>query len=386
MHAFSVTEFLNLANNALREFWDPSEFTVEGEVTDFRISRGQWVNFGIKDDEGLLKCFMVAYKMNMPIQDGMKVRLHGYPRVYPKYGKFTFNVNFIELVGEGDLQKALKRLREKLEKEGLFDPTRKRELPRFPKRIALIASTESAAYGDFTRIVNERWRGLEIDAYHVLVQGPRAPKSIIRAIEAANKKHYDAIVLTRGGGGLEELMAFNDESLVRAVYGSKIPTLVGIGHERDLSLAEEAADQRASTPTDCARRLVPDRADVLYEISIREQGIATTFHGFLDEKHRLISDVTLHAASWIRALEETRSETTARIMELKERWFRSIYDRVESLDRFCRSFDPGFVLRRGYAYIESDGRILTSTKQLKAEENVSIHLRDGVRSAKINRK
>ncbi len=385
MHAFSVSEFLDLANNALSDFWDQGEFVVEGEVTDFRVSRGQWVNFSVKDEEGLLPAFMVAYKLNLPIQDGMKVRLHGYPRIYPKYGKFSFNVDTVELVGEGDIQKALKLLREKLEKEGLFDPSRKRGLPRFPQKIALIASTESAAYGDFIRIINERWSGIHIDAYHVLVQGQRAPQSIIRAIEAAQKKEYDVIVLTRGGGSLEDLIAFNDETLVRALHGSKIPTLVGIGHERDTSLAEDVADVRASTPTDCARRLVPERSDILYEISICEQGIVNNFQIYLDEKQRLIHDATLQAVQWIASLQETRSSMEKCIEQRITYWFETLNERIESLARFTKSFDTSFVLKRGYAYIESENNILTSVKVLQENTKINIHLRDGVRSATINK-
>lgn len=384
MHAFSVSEFLELANNALRDFWDSSEFVVEGEVTDFRVSRGQWVNFSVKDEQGLLGCFMVAYRLNIPIQDGMKVRLHGYPRIYAKYGKFSFNVESVELVGEGDLQKALKLLREKLEKEGLFDPARKRELPRFPEKIALIASTESAAYGDFVRVVNERWRGLGIDAYHVLVQGPRAPQSMIRAIAAAQKKSYDALVLTRGGGSLEELMAFNDEALVRAIHGSKIPTLVGIGHERDMSLAEEAADVRASTPTDCARRLIPDKSDVLYEIATREQGITMSLTGVLESRRRLIDEVTLRAENWISRIEEDRAEKIRLIGEAFSRHASRAQESVEALSRLCRSFDPKNVLSRGYAYIEAEERVLSSVDQLRPGKKIGIHLRDGRASATID--
>lgn len=385
MHAFSVTEFLDLANNALRDFWDQNAFVIEGEVTDFRVSRGQWVNFSMKDEEGLLPCFMVAYKLNLSIQDGMKVRVYGYPRIYPKYGKFSFNVDMVELVGEGDLQKALKLLREKLEKEGFFDPERKRVLPRFPQKVALVASTESAAYGDFIRIINERWRGIQIDAYHVLVQGQRAPKSIIQAIEVAQKADYDALILTRGGGSLEELMAFNDEGLVRALHGSRIPTLVGIGHERDTSLAEDVADVRASTPTDCARRLVPDRADILYEISMREQGIANELHDYLDEKHRLIQNTTSQAINWMTTLREKQSQSEERLRQLALHWFQTLQERVESLTRFCGSFDPTFVLKRGYAYIEDHGKMVTSIKTLKANAKIKIHLRDGARSATINK-
>ena len=148
----------------------------------------------------------------------------------------------------------------------------------------MIASRESAAYGDFIRIVNERWRGLEIDLYHVVVQGEKAPLDIVSALQSASESGVDVVVMTRGGGSFEELMAFNDERVVRAVHASKIPTMVAIGHERDVTLAELTADVRGSTPTDCARRLVPDRKDILFEIATSLERMEQSLRMEIDRK------------------------------------------------------------------------------------------------------
>jgi exodeoxyribonuclease VII large subunit len=364
MQILSVSQFVTYLNETFKAIWDSNEVAIEGEVSGFRVSQGQWVNFDLKDAEALVSCFMVLGKLRLPLEDGMRIRVYGYPRVYPKYGKFSFNVDRVELVGEGALRKALAALRAKLEAEGLFDPSRKRELPRFPKRIALIASRDSAAYGDFVRIVNERWGGLEIDLYHAVVQGEKAPDSVIGCLAAAHKNGpYDAVVITRGGGSMDELMAFNDELLVRAIFASKIPTMVAIGHERDVSLAEEVADIRGSTPTDCARRLVPDKRDVLYEIANLETSIVDALEGIIEQRKDIIINATTGA----------------------ERWLEMFRLRIANLLRLVASFNPEAVLKRGFAIVRgADGSVITSVDAATPGLPVTIGLRDGVVGARID--
>ncbi len=373
MQIFSVSQFLAYINDTFRAIWDPQAVALEGEVSGFRISQGQWVNFDLKDGEAQVSVFMVVRQLTMPLQDGMRVRLYGYPRVYPKYGKFSFSADRVELVGEGTLRKALALLRQKLEREGLFDPARKRVLPRFPQRIALVASRESAAYGDFLRILQERWGGLTIDVYHVLVQGDKAAESIVKAIEAANtapspssgrRGIYDALVLTRGGGSLEELMPFNDERVARAIFASKIPTLVGIGHERDLTLAEEVADVRASTPTDCARRLVPDRREVLFEIATTTEHIADTLGRWVEDGRRALDRVWQNAEAWVQDLRQ----------------------RLGGLTRVLRSLDPRAILKRGYTFVtDATGHVQISLQGLSMRQNITVHFSDGNADALVQR-
>jgi exodeoxyribonuclease VII large subunit len=384
MRVLHVSEFLEIVNGVLRETLGAEVVAVEGEVSGYRVSQGQWVSFDLKDEKALVNVFLPLWNLNVPMEDGIRVRVFGLPRVYPKYGKFSLSADRIELAGEGALKKALALLRLKLEKEGLFDPSRKRSLPRFPTKIALIASRESAAYGDFIRIVGERWGGLEIDLYHVLVQGEKAPKEIVEAIEYANElslrankhtseaisgrqeiaasqtprndKPYDVLVITRGGGSLEELMAFNDERVARAVHASKIPTLVAIGHERDLTFAEEAADVRGSTPTDCARRLVPDRKDVAYELISVLNSIETDTLQIVEQAQVLLDRSLLAVSQWLRVLSE----------------------RLESHRRVLLSCDPRKVLARGYAIVKDRaGKIVSSAKKIQKGDELQITVKDG---------
>lgn len=391
MQIMTVSAFVQYLNETFRAIWDAQQVAIEGEVTGYRLSGGQWMNFDIKDDQSLVSVFMPAVKCHTPIQDGMRIRVYGWPRIYPKYGKFSLNAERLECVGEGALQKALAILRQKLEAEGLFEPSRKRVLTRFPRRIALVASRESAAYGDFIRILNERWSGIEIDLYHVVVQGERAPTQVVEAIQRAQTHHayntYDALILTRGGGSLEELMSFNDERVVRALYASRIPTLVAIGHERDLTFAEEVADVRGSTPTDCARRLVPDKIDVLYEIAQAEQGILQRFQRSLQYYEERIDRVVVRAEHWIRQLTTKSAYAVEQVDRGMTLWLQSLGEKVGTWSRLLESYNPTAVLRRGYTLIyDAEGRPCADGVRLKAGERVTLEWRDGKREATIDGK
>lgn len=383
MRVFSVSDFLALVNETLKALSEYEEIGVEGEVSGYRVSQGQWVSFDLKDDSSLVNVFLPIWKQTVPVEDGMKVRVTGLARIYPKYGKFSLSAEKIEPVGEGALRKALAALRAKLDAEGLFDAARKRSLPRFPTRIALIASRESAAYGDFTRIVGDRWPLLEIDLVHVLVQGEKAPNDVISALETVQKRHdeqpYDAIVITRGGGSFEELMAFNDERLTRAIYASKVPTLVAIGHERDVTLAEEAADVRGSTPTDAARRLVPDHRDVEYEIASMVQGIASKVEHELRGKQTVIDGVLFAGSRWLDQYRAGLERQTATIIDGISRLRDGYETKVSGIVRLLKSLDPKAVLERGYVFVrDTKGKVVSGVGSLSKGQAVELQFKDGV--------
>jgi exodeoxyribonuclease VII large subunit len=386
MRVLTVSDFVSLVNETLKALADADQFAIEGEVSQFRVSQGQWVSFDLKDDKALVNVFLPVWKLNIPIEDGMKVRIFGQGRVYPKYGKFSLSAEKIEPVGEGALKKALALLRARLEKEGLFDPSRKRMLPRFPQKIALIASRESAAYGDFIRILDERWGGLEIDSYHVLVQGERAAADVMGALRIAEAGEYDAIVITRGGGSLEELMPFNDEALVRAIHASKIPTLVAIGHERDVTLAEEVADVRGSTPTDCARRLVPDRKDVLYELASSIEGIDDAMRTRLEQAQLVIERAVLAPGAWITARRAQLDSAASHVTVGMDNWVRRLSEKLSGHIRLFASLDPSAVLKRGYAILrDTKGNTLTSVAGLRMGQDATVSLKDGDAGVTVTR-
>ncbi|MBU2509373.1 exodeoxyribonuclease VII large subunit [Patescibacteria group bacterium] len=384
MKILQVSEFIEIINLVLRQAWKEEELAIEGEISGYRVSQGQWVTFDLKDDKSLVNVFMPVWNLHVPIEDGMKVRVIGMPRIYPKYGKFSFSAEHVELAGEGALKKALALLRQKLEKEGLFDPSRKRLLPRFPEKIALVASRDSAAYGDFVRILSERWGGLSVDLYHVLVQGDRAPQEIVSAIQSAQEEKYDVLIMTRGGGSMEDLMAFNDERVVRAIHASQIPTLVAIGHERDLTLAEEAADVRGSTPTDCARLLVPDRKDVQYELATLLSSIESGFESSINEKRALLNHAVTAPAFWLSTQRSTLENTTSVCVTAVQQWVSALHDRLRSNVRLLTSLDPKGVLSRGYAMVrDASGKSISSISQLQIGKPALLILQDGQADTQI---
>lgn len=328
----SVSDFVALTNQTL-EYAYPS-VGVEGEVSGFKVSQGKWVYFTLKDDESAVDCFMTLWQLRVPIEDGMKVVVEGSPKL-TKWGRFSLTIRAIRPSGEGAIKKSFELLRAKLDAEGLFALDRKRVLPRIPQHVAVISSTEAAGYADFIKIVNERWGGLRIDVAHVQVQGEAAPDQIIRAFNYLNERDElpEVIVLIRGGGSADDLAAFNDEQLVRTIAASRVPTLVGVGHEVDESLADLAADVRASTPSNAAQILVPDRRDV-------------------------IKTVQAQTTSILPLITRTLDQTSAQIVDLLSRVVDQIENRVENIQQALTNrnsilvqLNPETVLSRGYALI-----------------------------------
>ena len=250
----------------------------------------------------------------------------------------------------------------------LFDPERKRPLPEVPAQIGLITAANSAAYSDFIKIVNERWGGLEILFADVYVQGEQAPAQLVDSIKYFNQmvKMPEVLAIVRGGGSADDLAAFNDERVVRAVAASRIPTLVAIGHEIDVSLAELAADQRASTPTNAAQLVVPDRVHILDQLDSKkrllQQAVITNFEDVIvwsEELRRLIND-HMHSLveSELNNLRENR--------------------------RLISHFNPRAVLKRGYAIIYKSQQHISSTRQLKLYDQIGIEMSDGTISAIVS--
>ncbi|MBR2997033.1 exodeoxyribonuclease VII large subunit [Candidatus Saccharibacteria bacterium] len=261
---FTVSQLLDSLNRTLKGTFP--RVTIEGEVISFKVNQGKWVFFDLKDEESSVNCFMPLWDLHIPLEDGMKVILEAEPKL-TKWGKFSLTVKKIQPRGQGNIKKAFDLLKEKLEKEGLFDQAKKRPIPTPLTTIGVISSTDAAGYADFIKIINARWGGLKIKVYHTQVQGLDAPAQIVQALDYFNQKNdVDIIAIMRGGGSVDDLAAFNDEVLTRKIAASKIPVITGIGHEVDISLADLAADIRASTPSNVAELLTPDRAAQIREI------------------------------------------------------------------------------------------------------------------------
>lgn len=362
----SPSDFVALLNQTL-EYAYPT-VVIEGELANFRVSKGRWVYFDLKDDGATVKFFGTVYMLPGPLEDGIKVQVRATPKLHPQYG-FSLTVHTIQPVGEGAIKKAFELLQAKLTAEGLFDPERKRQLPYPPATIGLITSSESAAYADFVKIMNERWGGVDILVANVQVQGEAAPDMIVRAIEYFNRQSElpEVLVITRGGGSAEDLYAFNTEPVTRAVAASRIPTLVAIGHEIDISLAELAADQRASTPSNAAQMLVPEKAERLVALEQRRA-----------ELTRLLDERLMNERQRLQlARERLTNDLDESLLLVK----RDLYHKRQLLE----AYSPKAILGRGYAIVTDEkGQVIVQAKHLKRGQTVHLTFTDGSKDATVN--
>lgn len=360
----SVGEFVALLNQTL-DYAYPDVVLV-GELANLRVSKNRWVYFDLKDESASVKFFGTVYQLPGPLEDGMILKVRGNPRLHPLYG-FSVNVQSIQPAGEGTIRRAAELLRAKLAAEGLFDEARKRSLPYPPARLGLITSRQSAAYADFIKILQARWQGITIELIDVQVQGEVAPSQIVRAIEHCNAQADppEVLVLIRGGGSPEDLAAFSTEQVTRAIAGSRVPTMVAIGHEIDSSLAELAADRQASTPSNAAELLVPDRAQVLAWLKVA-------------------ADSLFQNSQLVSARTRTRIEQLLEVLEHESRQaLGTAGQRLAGQRQLLAVLSPQAILNRGYAIVRQDRRVIRSIKALRAGAIVDIQLADGHGSATI---
>lgn len=361
----SVSECIALINQTL-EYAYPT-LLIEGEVSSFKVNKDKYVFFDIKDDTGTLGCFMMIYQLRVPIADGMHVQIVAQPKL-TQWGKFSLTVRAIRPVGEGSIKRSFDALVAKLDKEGLFDPARKRTLPALPSRIGVITSTQAAGYIDFTTILNQRWGGMEVLVANTQVQGFAAAPQIIKALDHFNQMSQppEVIVIVRGGGSADDLSVFNDEPLVRALAASRVPTLVGVGHEVDTTLADMVADVRAVTPTNAAQILVPDR----HEIIVGNQA----------RLRRALDHVGQRAAQ----LEERVIHDRGRILTIVVNRHEHMTQLVQQQQRTLRQLNPENALKRGYALVRSEnGALIRQAKAVRPGDVLSIEIQDAIIKAGV---
>jgi exodeoxyribonuclease VII large subunit len=362
---FTVSEFVAIFNQSLEMMYPL--VSVAGELSNFRVSKGKWVYFDLKDEYSSVKFFGNVYSLPGPLEDGITCEVIGRPRLHNQFG-FSINYDSIRAVGEGSIKKAQDLLLQKLEREGLFAPERKRPLPYPPQRIGLVTSAESAAIADFRKIIAARWPSLQVELIDTLVQGAQAPAAIVRAIQSFNMQSDppELLVIIRGGGSADDLAAFSEESVVRAVAASRLPTLVAIGHENDISLAELAADKRASTPSNAAELLVPD---ISHErTQVKKAG---------EELNRMLGDLFQNQRRVM--LEQT---------ELLEKFLQDIIrhhqHEISVSATLLRAYDPLMPLQQGYVLVRSsDGRHIKKAAELRSDEVFSMQFTDEKKQARL---
>ena len=364
-------------NEVLQDVW------VQGEISNLSRPASGHVYFTLKDSNAALKCVMwktAAARLRMGLQDGMEVEVHGRIGVYEVSGQYQLYADAIRPVGEGALYQEFMRLKSMLEAEGLFAQERKRSIPMLPEKIGIVTSATGAALRDMLNTLGRRLPTVEVILAQSPVQGVEAPPALVKAIQSLNNQSPDVIILARGGGSIEDLWAFNDERVVRAVAGSRIPIICGVGHETDFTLSDFAADLRAPTPTAAAELATQiTLLDLLAQLENYRSRLNTAALSLLADRQNMLSSLAaaLRYASPERRIQSERQ----RVDELARRVYSSLLHgiqlqsaHVSGMERRLEALNPLAVLGRGYAVVtrKDDGSVVSRVEQAAGEMKVRV--------------
>ena len=386
-HVFTVTELNRCVKDLVEAVPAFSDLLLRGEISNYKVYPSGHHYFTLKDSESALRCVMFkgsAMKLRFKPENGMQVIASGRISVYPRDGAYQLYCSGLSADGVGDLYVAFEQLKEKLYREGLFDPAHKKPLPRFPRRIAIVTSSAGAAVHDMIRILRRRYPIAKVLLLPVRVQGVEAPPEIVGAIRYANRYQLaDVLITGRGGGSLEDLWAFNDERVARAIYESEIPVISAVGHEPDVAISDFVADRRASTPSNAAEIAVPDMAELLRWLDgaemrmargvTRQLGAARERLETLAQKRVLTDPLALVADKGMQ-LDHVQHRLAAAMRAVTDRENGRFAALAASLD----ALSPLRVLGRGYALAQTeDGTVLRSAAQTAAGQRIRVRLAQG---------
>ncbi len=383
----TVTQLNTLIKELLESEPLLSNICVRGELSNYKIYPSGHHYFTLKDRDSSLRCVMFkssAQRLRFRPENGMSVTVSGRVSVYPRDGAYQFYCSGIMPEGTGDLQVAFEQLKARLEGEGLFDTSHKKPLPEFPTRIAIITSSAGAAVHDMIRILGARWPLAKVLLLPVRVQGVEAPPEIVGAIRYANEFQVaDLIITGRGGGSIEDLWAFNDERVARAIYLSEIPVISAVGHEPDVTISDYVADRRASTPSNAAEIAVPDSREtreLLASYEIRSsQAMRKQLNALRERWNHLKSARVLSAPT--AQFDNRRMELDRmrdRLLAAEERNLSQRKERFVKLTAALDAMSPLRVLARGYAIAaDGDDRSVRSVEELSVGQTLRVHFFDG---------
>ena len=386
-NTLSVTQLNNIVKQLIDN--EPALFSVcvRGELSNYKIYPSGHHYFTLKDSESSIRCVMFkgnAMKLRFRPESGMGVTAFGRVSVYPRDGAYQLICTGLMPEGTGDLQVAFEQLKKKLSDEGLFDREHKKPIPRYPEKIAVITSSAGAAVHDMIRILGHRWPLTKVILLPVRVQGVEAPPEIVGAIRYANEfKVADVIITGRGGGSIEDLWAFNDERVARAIYASEIPVISAVGHEPDVTISDYVADLRASTPSNAAELAVPDIAefeDGLRSYEIRAQQAMTKKLNALRAKLDSLSEkrVMSDPAAQINDRRIDLDRCRDRLVSASEKMISDKKHEYVLLASSLDAMSPLKVLARGYAIVnDKDEHNVKSIKEVNIGDEISVRLSDG---------
>lgn len=365
---------------------------VAGEVSNCTYHGSGHIYFSLKDENSRIRCVTFrsqAQGLKIRLKEGMRIMAAGSITVYERDGQYQLIASHMEETGLGDWFLAFQQLKDKLEREGLLDPDRKKPLPPYPESIGLITSETGAALQDFLTVLNRRWPSAKLILFPSLVQGELAPKSLTTAVKRAQEYDLDLILLGRGGGSIEELWAFNSESLAYAIADSKIPIISGVGHETDFTIADFVADQRANTPTAAAELAVPDMKQLQRHLDGLMATMKNRINQHLVQEKRSLEAMALRSPFRFptRFLDEERQALDSLQMQLVQLMEKEFKDRSTQLTHSAEKLhqlSPLSTLGRGYAFVKDETQgVISSIKQLKNNQQVKVTLKDGGFNARV---
>ena len=392
-HIFGVAEVNQLVKHLLDGEPMLSSICVRGELSNYKMYPSGHHYFTLKDAEGALRCVMfkgAASKLRFRPENGMAVVASGRITVFPRDGAYQLYCNTLSPLGAGDLAVAFEQLKAKLQAEGLFDPAHKRPLPAYPERIAVVTSAAGAAVHDMIRILRRRYPLAKVILLPVRVQGAEAPPEIAGAIRYADRWHIGDVIITgRGGGSMEDLWAFNDERVARAIYDCKTPIISAVGHEPDVTISDFVADARASTPSNAAEIAVPDRMDLTRQLRDMQVRLEQSQIARLESLRRRLETLAdkrclRDHGAYIQDKRMALVHLQQRLGDLAGAQLGRKRQRFSALAASLDALSPLAVLGRGYAVARNEqGTILKSWQDVTAGQTVRVTLGEGGFSARV---
>ncbi|MCX7182258.1 MAG: exodeoxyribonuclease VII large subunit [Candidatus Methylopumilus sp.] len=387
---FSVKEINRLVRELLEQSF-PS-FWITGEISNFiSASSGHWY-FSLKDEEAQVRCTMFKNK-NMAAEwipkNGEKIEAKCLIGLYEARGEYQLNIELIRHAGSGLLSEAFNQLKEKLLKEGLFEASRKKTIPQIPQTIGIITSLTGAAIEDILITLKRRSPHIPIIIYPSLVQGKEAPAAIVKAIETANvRMECDVLIIARGGGSIEDLWAFNEEIVARAIATSKIPTITGVGHETDTTIADFVSDLRAPTPSGAAELVTSYTVELIKTIQVYKNQLNKLMASLIRELIQKIDYLEKRLISPRQQIQRQKEQIYQYIQRINQSMKNLVIQYHLHIDKLKLNLDhlsPHAVLSRGYSIVtDADGQIVNNVTQLKLDDKIHIQLNHGQADANIS--
>ncbi len=390
---YSVAQLNNYVKNILDKDENLANVFVTGEISNFKPHYSGHLYMTIKDETAAIRAVMFsnsAMRLRFSVENGMKVLIFGRISLFERDGSYQLYINDMQPDGIGSLNLAFEQLKKKLEKEGLFDPYHKKEMPKFPKRVGVVTSATGAAVQDIFNVLARRYPVSEVVLRPCKVQGEGAAEDVAQAIKEFNEKNAaDVLIVGRGGGSIEDLWAFNEEIVARAVFDSRIPVISAVGHETDFTICDFVADLRAPTPSAAAECAVPDIRDLKDNLSMWSSRLVGNIRNAIENNRNILrlieqSPVLKEPERWLQdnrrdvlyLSEKLLSQTETAVLEER--------NNLSSLAGKLGALSPLGVIARGYAMAQKDGKVLSRAADVKSGDEIILNFSDGIVNATVN--